>query len=54
MMMLQKQDDIVGELRFLRDDFREFMRREIDYLKSEIVELKVAIKRIEEKLTSAI
>ena len=48
--MLQKQDELVGELRLLRSDFREFWGREMEYLRSEIAELKRAVRRIEEKV----
>ena len=49
-VMLQKQDELVGELRLLRSDFREFLGREMEYLRSEIAELKRAVRRIEEKV----
>lgn len=49
-VMIGKQDELLVELRLLRSDFREFLGREMEYLRSEIAELKRAVRRIEEKV----
>lgn len=51
--MHEKQDEAKGELKLLRDDFKEYFKLEIKTLKEDIILLRPTVDRIERAMAES-